>query len=255
MSTLGFFSNFPAEMLEHILNEIASVSDLLSLALTSRAFCEFVIPWHLEYRWICCYWERLEIWSTLSTKPRLVAQIQNLEIWYASKPVVASKSLATFPESEEVAALPKTLSKVNRDKILIPPDGGSGSYTDFLLKLFKPLPWFQELQADTTIGRDDASDFLHLNSLSNYKPMLFLRTVYLSFTLQYYSSIPSKVVDLLIHSCLLLKDLGLSLTFRKTAIPFHQFLLQGNWPKLTRLTLEGDGDGFYSNSLPDLQKG
>ncbi|KIJ47436.1 hypothetical protein M422DRAFT_103287, partial [Sphaerobolus stellatus SS14] len=71
----------PAELLECILDEIDNVSDLLSLALTSRAFCELIIPWHIEYRWICCDVGRTDIWTTLSTKIHLAARLQSLEIF------------------------------------------------------------------------------------------------------------------------------------------------------------------------------
>ncbi|KIJ37257.1 hypothetical protein M422DRAFT_260197 [Sphaerobolus stellatus SS14] len=269
MSTSGFFSNLPAELLEPILNDIANVNDLLSLALTSRAFCKLVIPWHIEYRWICCPWERTDIWIPLSTKPYLAARIQHLDIWHSSELVVFPRSLATFPEYKEVAP---SLPKGERGKIFMPalikliencsnlthfrcdlPRGELGSYTDFVVNLFEHSPWLQELQIYGDINCDDTSDFLHINSLNKYKPTLCLRAVYFSFFLQNESNTPSKVIDLLIHSCPSLVDIGLTF-ITKSDVPIPQFLLQGSWSKLTRLTLHGDADVFYSKGLPDSAK-
>ncbi|KIJ37256.1 hypothetical protein M422DRAFT_104264, partial [Sphaerobolus stellatus SS14] len=69
----------PVELLEYIVNNIPNVSDLLSFALTSRAFCALIIPWHIEYRTISCHPGRTNLWKTLIRKPYLAARLQNLE--------------------------------------------------------------------------------------------------------------------------------------------------------------------------------
>lgn len=47
---MACLSGLPLELVQQILPEIDSLKDLLSLALTSRAFCALIIPDHLEYR-------------------------------------------------------------------------------------------------------------------------------------------------------------------------------------------------------------
>ncbi|KIJ53607.1 hypothetical protein M422DRAFT_107211, partial [Sphaerobolus stellatus SS14] len=66
----------PFELLEYIIHNIENVSDLLSFALTSRAFCALIIPWHIEYRWISCHHGRTNLWKTLCNKPYLATRIR-----------------------------------------------------------------------------------------------------------------------------------------------------------------------------------
>ncbi|KIJ29267.1 hypothetical protein M422DRAFT_269340 [Sphaerobolus stellatus SS14] len=96
---LRSLSSFAVELREYIVEGIDDVGDLLSLALTSRAFCALVIPWHIEYRWICCSPARKEIWSILSRKPSLAARLRNLElIDEVEGEVFIPRSLEDFPE-------------------------------------------------------------------------------------------------------------------------------------------------------------
>ncbi|KIJ49096.1 hypothetical protein M422DRAFT_104209, partial [Sphaerobolus stellatus SS14] len=68
----------PQELLEYIVEDVGEVHDLLSLALTSRAFCHLIIPWHIEYRWISCDIERTNLWKILTEKPHLETRLQKL---------------------------------------------------------------------------------------------------------------------------------------------------------------------------------
>ncbi|KIJ26097.1 hypothetical protein M422DRAFT_192632 [Sphaerobolus stellatus SS14] len=75
----GFFTGLAFELIEYIINSIGDVNDLLSLALTCRAFSALIIPWHIEYRWISCDFGRKSLWKTLSGKPFLVSRLQTLK--------------------------------------------------------------------------------------------------------------------------------------------------------------------------------
>ncbi|KIJ49128.1 hypothetical protein M422DRAFT_161714, partial [Sphaerobolus stellatus SS14] len=70
----------PEEILQDTINDIDEVSELLSLALTCRSFCQVIIPWHIEHRWISCGSGRTNVWKILSSKPYLETRIQRVEI-------------------------------------------------------------------------------------------------------------------------------------------------------------------------------
>ncbi|KIJ35258.1 hypothetical protein M422DRAFT_102431, partial [Sphaerobolus stellatus SS14] len=69
---------FPTELLKYIINDINEFSDLLSLALTSRALCVLIIPWHIDYRRISSNPARTNLWRTLNTKSYLAARVRSL---------------------------------------------------------------------------------------------------------------------------------------------------------------------------------
>ncbi|KIJ49106.1 hypothetical protein M422DRAFT_99480, partial [Sphaerobolus stellatus SS14] len=64
------------ELFEQIVDEVGKSNDLLSLALTCRAFYQVIIPWHLEYRRITCDVERTSVWKSLCDKPYLASRLQ-----------------------------------------------------------------------------------------------------------------------------------------------------------------------------------
>ncbi|KIJ49235.1 hypothetical protein M422DRAFT_101688, partial [Sphaerobolus stellatus SS14] len=60
------FISQPVELLEGILDHIAEPQDLLSVALTTRAFYELIVPHHIEFRHIRSNIYRKGLWEWLA---------------------------------------------------------------------------------------------------------------------------------------------------------------------------------------------
>ncbi|KIJ22440.1 hypothetical protein M422DRAFT_40061, partial [Sphaerobolus stellatus SS14] len=101
-------------------------------------------------------------------------------------------------------------------------------------------------------------DSLELKLDHKRSTMISLRAVCLVISFRTRAPPPSGVdvsefVDFTIRSCPSIVDLRLSFISAVGMVdPYPQFLLQGNWSKLSRLTLEGMG--FYSDGLSKPQK-
>ncbi|KIJ47925.1 hypothetical protein M422DRAFT_248507 [Sphaerobolus stellatus SS14] len=138
-----------------------------------------------------------------------------------------------------------------------PLTASSCSVFSVLVTLFEHSPALQDLYVNAMMFVDPfpphTKDSHELN-LNHKRPiMLSLRAVclLLIFTVSNtLSGVHAKFVDLLIRSCPSIVDLRL--LFVRNVDPYPQFLLQGNWPNLARLTLEGQG--FYSEGLSKAQK-
>ncbi|KIJ28214.1 hypothetical protein M422DRAFT_99000, partial [Sphaerobolus stellatus SS14] len=68
----------PPEILDNIAAHINLPQDLLSLAVTARAFHAIVVPNHLQFRDIRCDPRRVNLWRSLAQKPAYAARIRRL---------------------------------------------------------------------------------------------------------------------------------------------------------------------------------
>ncbi|KIJ47938.1 hypothetical protein M422DRAFT_28716 [Sphaerobolus stellatus SS14] len=260
------FSSFPADLIAHIVEDVDDVADLLSLALTCRAFGTLIIPWHIEYRWIsCCLsvdWTDIrKVLSILSTKPFLAARLRILELINDKDQIpVLPRSLSKFPEYDKapdvdqletidilVSHLTNLISHTNNLTHLIYHSLNFNVCPDFnlLVTLFEHSPVLQEADINARVFvvplPPHTKDSHELKLYHKRPTMISLRAVSLviSYSGDTLRSVvhASELVDLLTRSCPSIVDLRLSLV--GNAGPYPQFMLQGNWPKLARLTLGG----------------
>ncbi|KIJ47932.1 hypothetical protein M422DRAFT_28715 [Sphaerobolus stellatus SS14] len=210
-----------------------------------------------------------KVLSILSTKPFLAARIRILELIYDKDPIpVLPRSLSKFPEYDKAPDVDQLETK----NILVSHLTNLISHTSnlthfichvgvhvcsdfkFLVTLFEHSPALQELNVFVDPLPPHTKDS-HELKLDHKRPtMISLRAVCLTISSRGYTPRrvvhASEFVDLLTRSCPSIVDLRLSVG-RFDSYP--QFLLQGNWPKLARLTLVGRG-GFYSDGLSKPQK-
>ncbi|KIJ47927.1 hypothetical protein M422DRAFT_248509 [Sphaerobolus stellatus SS14] len=267
-------SNFPAELLVHIVEDVDDVADLLSLALTCRAFNTLIIPWHIDYRWISCRlsvdWTDIrKVLSILPTKPFLAARLRILELIYDKDPIpVLPRSLSKFPEYDKapdvdqletkgvlVSHLTDLISHTNNlTHFICYITADFCSVFNLLVTLFEHSPALQDLDINARVFADPLPPHTKDSHELKRPTMISLRAVCLVIfsgsDTQPSGVYVSEFVDLLIRSCPSIVDLRLSCV--GNADPYPQFLLQGNWPKLARLTL--GGGGFYSVGLSKPQK-
>ncbi|KIJ24920.1 hypothetical protein M422DRAFT_274195 [Sphaerobolus stellatus SS14] len=245
----------------------------ISLCNIQVELLEEIVGYIDSYQWISCHPGRTDIWKMLSIKPHLAARLQRLEI-HRHEDFALPKSLLTLSEYEEPSALAEELDTFLYNGV-VPPlltelighTNLTRFYCNFLMdgmdilnnmfiKLFEHSPGLQELHITATVSRSsNLLDSLNLNPKK--LPMLSLRAVVISLSFYQVDTLGLHVilVDLLIHSCPSIVDLKLQWNGASNlSIYIPQFLLRGNWPKLARLTLEGDGHGFYSNGLSDAEK-
>ncbi|KIJ49102.1 hypothetical protein M422DRAFT_28106 [Sphaerobolus stellatus SS14] len=259
-------SSFPQEIFQCIVNEVDDVSDLLSLALTCRALCQVIVPWYIEYRWIYCASGRKDIWKILSNKPYLAARLRKLEIVIEKDDIampVIPKSLSRFPEYKKHRRKPSTkddscevmnsLVDLMRHTDLTRflwsyPIDVTNSFAVLLPKLFDYSPRLQELGITTYSGHYPVRPFQPLDHKEISMP--FLHTVCLSLGNYCVNStaIASGIINALIHSCPSIVDLQIRLRGHHL---LAQFLQQGTWPKIKRLTLYGFGFYDYTMGIPD----
>ncbi|KAJ7101986.1 hypothetical protein C8R44DRAFT_808982 [Mycena epipterygia] len=84
-------SSQPPELLDLVASFIPLPSDLLSLALTSKALHVVIVPQHLEFREVCCDARRASLWKALAENPNFTARILWLGLIY--EPVSRSRTL------------------------------------------------------------------------------------------------------------------------------------------------------------------
>lgn len=75
---MSITKSLPIELWEEVAYYIPLTHDLLSLALVSRLFSTFIIPYHLPYRRIRCDIRRKHIWKHLAANPRCTRGIRSL---------------------------------------------------------------------------------------------------------------------------------------------------------------------------------
>ncbi|KAJ7101975.1 hypothetical protein C8R44DRAFT_887757 [Mycena epipterygia] len=98
-------SSQPPEVLDIMASCVPLPSDLLSLALTSKALHAITVPQHLEFREVCCHGRRESLWKALAEHPGPTARILSLALIYepvsryqalhSNEQIIAPKSLTT----------------------------------------------------------------------------------------------------------------------------------------------------------------
>ncbi|KIJ43391.1 hypothetical protein M422DRAFT_104244, partial [Sphaerobolus stellatus SS14] len=66
----------PNELINKILEETDSPKDLLALAMSSKAWCNLIIPNHLEARVVRAESRKRVIWNFFAHHPRLASHIR-----------------------------------------------------------------------------------------------------------------------------------------------------------------------------------
>jgi len=93
------------EIIQHIIFFIAYPSDLLSLALTCRAFSLLIIPTEIEYRQIHTTPGYRILWETLTTKHHSARKIRSLHIFEHHKRkterVIVPRAFRNPPKASE----------------------------------------------------------------------------------------------------------------------------------------------------------
>ncbi|KIJ49095.1 hypothetical protein M422DRAFT_205310 [Sphaerobolus stellatus SS14] len=121
---------------------------------------------------------------------------------------------------------------------------GTVSLPILIPKLFQSSPRLRELQISSYGSRHSLAPSHPL--ILNHKEisMQALRSInlHLNFPYTHYTSTVSGLIDFLIYSCPSIVDLRLSLIISEV-ISMPQFLQQGRWSKMKRLSLYGHG--FY----------
>ncbi|KAJ7302807.1 hypothetical protein DFH08DRAFT_988694 [Mycena albidolilacea] len=114
------FSLQPLELLDTIASFFPLPSDLLSLALTSKALCSIIIPQHIEVCEVCCDPRREMFWRLLADRLTLSRRITSLELYpepFASRQLLIPQSLDVNSSSD------------------LPEDGSSNGY-EWLMTAF-----------------------------------------------------------------------------------------------------------------------
>ncbi|KAJ7101980.1 hypothetical protein C8R44DRAFT_988290 [Mycena epipterygia] len=100
-------SSQPPELVDIMASFVPLPSDLLSLALTSKALHAIIVPQHLEFREVCCDGRRESLWKSLAENPGPAAGILSLALIY--EPVSRYQAL----HSNERILVPKSLTGSN----------------------------------------------------------------------------------------------------------------------------------------------
>ncbi|KAI0052024.1 hypothetical protein FA95DRAFT_1458616, partial [Auriscalpium vulgare] len=70
----------PTELIDHVVSQLDSRTDILAFALTCRAFKCIAIPSHLEYRILRVHPSRSAVWSHLSWRPALAGRVRAVHL-------------------------------------------------------------------------------------------------------------------------------------------------------------------------------
>jgi len=106
--------SLPFDVLDNIFLWISSPSDILSLALTSRAFPHVALDGHLRVCVLRCDISRISLWKYIQKHPERAGKIRVLGIVTESRPI---NCLPTIPRTLMKATLDETLPI----PILLPP--------------------------------------------------------------------------------------------------------------------------------------
>ncbi|KAJ7101972.1 hypothetical protein C8R44DRAFT_887755 [Mycena epipterygia] len=135
-SSMALPSQLP-EVLDIMASFVPLPSNLLSLALISKALHAFTVPQHLEFREVCCHGRRESLWKALAEHPGPTARILSLALIY--EPVSRYQAL----HSNEQIIAPKSLTTSD---VKISPQATSGLSNPNLIGCLR-FGWLHDVQA------------------------------------------------------------------------------------------------------------
>ncbi|KIJ43389.1 hypothetical protein M422DRAFT_67876 [Sphaerobolus stellatus SS14] len=243
----------PNELLDKISEVMDSPKDLLALAMTSKMWCNLIIPNHLETRVVRAEGRRRVVWKFFAENPRLAAHIHTVEIvlnGLTSKPILPTGLLAayriesnTLPQGlsnktkKVVHQLRKALANmVNLRSLDVYYESG---YRDIFLSLAENPP--RSLRELRLFMQHEYFQCHPEHKLcKQFTAFTGLSKVHITIygTLSYHSApYLTPLLDMFISGCPDLTDLGFVLY---PGYNTPRFLKQGTWPRLKRLTLGSD---------------
>ncbi|KAJ7155124.1 hypothetical protein C8R46DRAFT_1356375 [Mycena filopes] len=247
----------PPELLDAIASFVPLLSDLLSLALSSRVLHGIIVPSHLEFRHVCCDARRTTLWKALLERPGVSSRIM---------------SLGLHPEDHQ-KLIPQSLNAENAEDV-----NGNGAHdcaealstaiaTMSSLERFsfhqtsfaaahKTKPIFEALRRYCPNLRDVEITFQDGNSFEAFSAPLwqFANLTRVSVTVNRHVGVRGiprpflKHLFAMLSHCPQLQDLRVASEMRGPNADISGFLTS-TWPALRRFIVEGDLSLAYTKKL------